>query len=96
MNEHGIKETKEVLVAVNELALIIIKHVKDGLQVSDVPSIALEMFMNEAFKDAIANAVNNISLVPEEVKDLSVEEGLELAKEQISYLPRLLDGLKKA
>jgi len=95
MNEHGIKETKEVLIAVNELALIIIKHVKDGVQVSDIPAIAVEMFRNEAFKDAIANAVKDIAMVPAEVKDINVEEGLELAKEQISYLPRLLEALKK-
>jgi hypothetical protein len=92
---YGIEETKEVLVASNELGLVIAKHVKDGAQVTDIAAIAMELFGSDAFKAALVKAIENVKQVPAEVKDIDIGEGLELAKVQLSYVPKFLDVLKK-
>lgn len=96
MSKVGISETAEVLVALNELSLVIIKHARDGLNVADVPAIIIELMANDAYKSALGRAIDGISAVPAEVKDLQLEEGFELAKTQFSYLPKLLEAMKKA
>jgi hypothetical protein len=94
-NTLGIEETKEVLIAANEIGLVVVKHVKDGVQATDIPAIVVELFNSDDFKQAIAKAVENVTLVPKEIADISLAEGLELAKEQIAYVPKLLAALKK-
>lgn len=91
----GITETKEVLVAVNELGLVVIKHVKDGVSVADVPAIVSELVASDSFKLALVSAVTGITNVPAEVKDVDFTEGMELAKVQLGYVPQLLAALKK-
>jgi len=92
---YGIEETKEVLVASNELGLVIAKHVKDGPQATDIAAIAMELFGSDAFKLALVKAIENVKQVPAEVKDIDLEEGLELAKLQLQYIPKFLEALKK-
>lgn len=91
----GITETKEVLVAVNELGLVVIKHVKDGVSVADVPAIVSELVASDSFKLALVSAVTGITNVPAEVKDVDFTEGMELAKVQLGYVPKILEALKK-
>lgn len=91
----GVTETKEVLVALNELALVVIKHVKDGVQVSDIPAIITDLMGSDAFKLALVSAVEGITKVPNEIKDVDFLEGMELAKTQLVYVPKLLEALKK-
>ena len=91
----GIKETKDVIIAVNELALVIIKHVRDGFQVTDIVAVITELIGTDSFKTAIADAVSNIAQVPAEIKDIDLIEGGELAICQAMYLPRILEALKK-
>lgn len=91
----GIQETKEVLIAANELALVVVKHVKDGVSVSDVPAIVSELIGNDAFKLALVDAVKGIVNVPAEIKDIDLTEGMELGKVQLSYVPKFLEALKK-
>lgn len=91
----GIIETKEVMIAANEIALVVVKHVKDGVQATDIPGIVVELFNSDDFKQAIARAVENVTLVPKEVADISLTEVMDLAKEQLAYVPRLLAALKK-
>jgi hypothetical protein len=91
----GIKETKDVLVAANELTLVIIKHVKDGIAVSDIPAIVSELMGSDAFKLALVDAVTGVTNVPAEIKDIDFAEGMELGKVQLDYVPRILEALKK-
>jgi hypothetical protein len=91
----GITETKEVLIAVNELSLVVIKHVKDGVSVADLPAIVSELVASDSFKLALVSAVTGITNVPAEVKDIDFTEGMELAKVQLGYVPKLLEALKK-
>jgi hypothetical protein len=91
----GIEETKEVLVAMNELGLVIAKHVKDGPQATDIAAIAMELFGSDAFKLALVQAIGNVTQVPAEIKDIDITEGMALATLQLEYIPKLLEVLKK-
>jgi hypothetical protein len=91
----GIQETKEVLIASNELTLVVIKHVKDGIAVSDIPAIVSELIASDSFKLALVDAVKGVTNVPAEIKDIDFAEGMELAKVQLEYVPKILEALKK-
>lgn len=91
----GIQETSEVLVAANELGLVVIKHVKDGVSASDIPAIVSELVASDSFKLALTKAVTNVTQVPAEIADIDFAEGMELAKIQLSYVPKILASLKK-
>jgi len=68
----GIKETKDVLACIISLANGMGKSLEDGkLSMTDI-GYFLDMFMG------IPAAIENISEVPEEIKDLSEEELREL------------------
>lgn len=90
----GIQETKEVLEATNELGLVVIKHVKDGVSVSDVPAIVSELMNSDAFRQTLTRAVTGITQVPAEVADIDFRERMELAQTQIGYVPRIIAALK--
>lgn len=90
----GILETRDVLEAVNELAIIIIKHAKDGVQVSDISAIVLNIMNSDDTKKALVKAVENVTTVPAELSDIDFAEGLELGKVQLTYLPKILAALK--
>lgn len=91
----GIQETKEVLIAANELTLVVIKHVKDGVAVSDIPAIVSELIASDSFKLALVDAVKGVTNVPAEIKDIDLTEGMELGKVQLAYVPKILEALKK-
>lgn len=87
---HGIKETQELLDGVNELALIVIKHLKDGAQVEDVIKIAGELVASEKMKAAL----EGFDAVKDEVKDIDVKEAMELVVLQAQCVPKILEALK--
>jgi hypothetical protein len=90
----GIEETKEALVALNEVSLKLIKVFGDGFQVSDVGAI-LELVMGDSeVKSAVVKAFEGYKAVPEELKDVSVLEASELLVLQAGYLPKIVDALK--
>jgi len=91
----GIKETKEVLVAINSLSLLIVKKLKDGIQVQDGIEIAQALFSDGEIKSAIQFASDKISEVPAEIKDLDVNEGIELGMYQAMQIPKFIEALKK-
>ncbi len=92
----GIKETKELLVGINELSLVLIRELKDGLQVGkDAMAIMNELLSNDELKDKLAAAVKGLDALDEELKDISLEEGVELGMVQVSYIGRLVDAAKK-
>lgn len=90
----GIQESKDVLVAVNELSLGVIKVVKDGVQpVQDVAGL-IAALQQEPLKSSLSLAIQNISAVPSEIKDVDLSEGVELAAVQLSYIPKIVQALK--
>ncbi len=91
-----IVDTKELLIGVNELALEIIKQTKDGLQIGqDLASIFARFQNDPVFAEKLTVAVKGISNVSAEIKDLSVQEGIELASIQLQYIPEIFKLLSK-
>ena len=86
-----IKETKEVLIAVNALVLLVVKQLKDGFQIEDLAPVLAKVFTDN--KDLL-DAIKGIDQVMLELKDLSFEEILELVKLQFSYIQQYLSALK--
>lgn len=91
----GIQETKEVIEAANELTLVVVKHVKDGVSVSDIPAIVSELVSSDEFRQTLTKAVTGVTNVPSEIKDVDFVEGMELAKIQLSYVPKIIEALRK-
>ena len=91
----GINETLELLVGVNELAVCMIELMKDGFQVADFGALMLKLQSDEMFKEKLMKAYENIGMVPAEIKDISMVEGMNLALIQIQYLPKILEAAKK-
>jgi len=84
----GIKETKEVLVVGFAVAEVLATLLKDGVQVKDALALLDLVFTDAAFLEKVKFAVEGSALIPAELADVSVFEGLELGK-------FALDGIKK-
>lgn len=91
----GIKETKEVMVAANEMALFIVGRLKDGIGVDDAVAAYQKLTQDAEFKKIVMEAHDGMSTIGGEVKDLDIAEGLELAMLQLSYIPKYVDVVKK-
>ena len=91
MTQVGIKETKEVVRASFVVAALLISKLKDGVQLSDLMEVFAQLSQNEVFK----RAIEDIQAVPAEVVDLSLVEGVELAKVVLEELPGLVEAFKK-
>jgi hypothetical protein len=90
----GIKETKEVLVALNKVSLLVVKLAKDGIQLADGVELGEQLLMNAELKAALSDAFNNISAVPSEIKDLDAGEIASLVGEEIAMVPQVIEALK--
>lgn len=82
---HGIKETKEALIALNEIGLFFALQFKDGVQASDFTALYDKIVTDHDFKLKLLAAYENYNQIPHEVKDIDVGEGLELVKVQTEY-----------
>jgi hypothetical protein len=91
----GDKETKEALVAVNELAVILVKALKDGFQPVQDGMEIYEAIKTPEVMAKLQAAADQIGQVPAELKDLDITEDSELAIVQLSYLPKFVEALKK-
>ena len=91
----GVKETKELLVGVIDVSVLLIKHLKDGVQLGkDASAVLAEVASNEVLKASLLSAVEGISKVPAEVKDVDLLEGGELAVLVASKIKDILAALK--
>lgn len=91
----GVKETKEVLVAVLKVAPVLVKQFKDGAQVQDVAELYMKITADAVLKEAIMKAYEDYKLVGDEVKDLDTAEVIELLMAALPELQALLAELKK-
>jgi tellurite resistance protein len=90
--ERGIKETKEVIEGVVELSVVITEALRDGFQAgSDLPAILTALTVNPKMQAAY----DNVKEVGAEIKDISVEEGVELGVIALMAVPKILAALKK-
>ena len=92
---HGIKETKEVLTAVLLLTKVIAKELKDGFEVKDLLNAFAAIQTDDLKKAQVEAALKGIVAVPDEVKDATLSEYIELAVLLLAELPALMDSFKK-
>jgi hypothetical protein len=78
--EQGIKETKELFIALGMLTKLLIKHFGDGMQLRDAYDIMQDAMRDKDFIPTFSHAIKGITKVPAEIKDLDVREGAELAQ----------------
>ena len=95
MSELGIKETKEVLVGLNEVGLVLASRFKDGVGVDDFVAFYDKLRNDVEFKSKLEAAYTEAGKVPSEIGDISVGEGIELALVQVSYVPKYVEALSK-
>jgi len=76
--EKGIKETKEALIACIKVGKLVMKQLNDGAQASDALEVAKQLLTNPTLRDSIVTAVAGSTEIVLEVKDLQLEEALEL------------------
>lgn len=93
--KHSIKESKEALVGVNEVALYFAKALSDGVQFKDFTEFYEALTKDEAFKSKLAAAWEGRHLVKDELKDLDLKESIELVNAQLEYLPKFIEALRK-
>ena len=91
----GIKETKELLVGVNELSIFLISRLRDGLDTGDFVAFYKKITEDDKFVDFMKVAYQDIGKVPEELGDIDLFEGFELSKLQLEYVPKILEALGK-
>ena len=88
-----VKNTKEVVVAANELTVELIKLLKDGAQMTDAIQLVTDLM--GPLKDKVMAAASDVSDVADEIKDLDAMEVVELVNVQVSYIPAIVAALKK-
>jgi|GEM_PF-2263275 len=92
----GTTETKEAIVGINELILVVAVLLKDGFQPgSDMTSFVTKLVSDSNFRSVLMKAQDGANKIPAEMKDLDLMEGIELAKLQIEYIPKIVSVLKK-
>ncbi|MDQ3230805.1 MAG: hypothetical protein M3Q07_03210 [Pseudobdellovibrionaceae bacterium] len=92
-DKQGTKETLEVIELVATLAGLIFKEIRgDGLQLSDAAKIVL----SADFQMKLAEALAGITLVREEIDDLSVPEGFTIAKRLLTVAEDIVVSTSRA
>ena len=92
----GINDTKEALVAINEIGLTMAKLFADGVQFEDALALWKKLNEDQAFKDQLVAAYDGWSNISGELADMDVQEALDLVTMQLSYIPRFLEVIGKA
>lgn len=90
-----VKETKEMLVAANELSLFMVGRLSDGVDFGDFTAFYEKMTKDEAFQKILRDAWEGRRKIKAEVGDIDFSEGIELVNLQASYVPKFINVLKK-
>lgn len=93
--EKGIKETKELLVALLAITKVSAEVLKDGAQLSDLIDGFSKLNGDPVKKKAIEDALAGIQEVPAEIKDIDLGEGVDLVVLLAKELPGLIEAFKK-
>jgi hypothetical protein len=89
----GITETKEAMIAVDEIALFIAKRLKDGVGFDDVVALFEEVTTDEEFKAVLKKGYDGIKNVPAEIKAIDVAEVTELIVTEAAYVPKFIAAI---
>lgn len=93
--EFGIKETKEAVIGVFEVAIELIKGFKDGVQLGDFVQFWNDFKDDPEFQQKLKDAYEGIGQVPDEIGDLDAYEGVELVGVVLPYIPKIIEAFKK-
>ena len=91
----GVKESKEMLVGINEVALYLVTRLKDGIGVDDLLDLVGKLNSDKEFMAKITAAYEGLDQIGDELGDLDLGEGLELAKVQLDYIPKYMEAAAK-
>lgn len=91
----GVKETKEMVSAINRISLFLISRLKDGASFDDVMALYSKMTTDQEFRSLIYDAYDKAHKIPAELKDLDAIEAIDLISLQIDFIPLILDALRK-
>jgi hypothetical protein len=90
VDQHGIKETKEAILALVVLGKFVADRLKDGAGFDDALALGQKL-SDQEFKAKVLAGVDGIDKIPAEVKDISLVEVFELAK----LIPDILVEIQK-
>ena len=88
---HGVKETKEAILALVIIGKFVADKAKDGLDFSDAMALGQKL-MDEQFKAKVMAGVHGMELIPAEIQDMKMAELFELAQ----VIPEVLAEIQKA
>lgn len=88
--KYGIKETKEALIGAIVLGVFVAERLRDGADLDDAKVLGEKLLLDSAFRKKLQDAVDGMDMIDEEVDDLSLQEGIELA----GLIPEALKILK--
>ena len=89
--KRDVKEMKEMMVGLMEIALLLAKEFKDGVQIDDFMDIFMALKDDPKFMEAF----KGLKEIPAEAKDLDLNEGMELAMMVMAYVPKFIEAMKK-
>ena len=95
MAEKGIVQTKEALIGIMEISVILAEILKDGAQTSDLITFWQKFQEDVVVKKRLMMAFSDIANVPQEVSDLDVAEVIELVSAMLPYVTKLVTALRK-
>jgi hypothetical protein len=82
-----VKETKELIAGLLILVKLI-EPLKDGVQLADLAKVIEIMNKNPEIMEKVKLAIDGIALVPQELKDLDLQEGIDLGLEILKDLKK--------
>ena len=86
-NNMDVKETKELIAGLLILVKLI-EPLKDGVQLADLAKVIEIMNKNPEIMEKVKLAIDGIALVPQELKDLDLQEGIDLGLEILKDLKK--------
>lgn len=89
----GIKESKEAMVAMLEIAVVLADVFKDGVQIADAATIIAKI-QEPAVMEKLSKGYEGVEKIPAELGDISLGEGLELGAAALLQVKDLLDKLR--
>lgn len=92
--EFGVKETKEVVTGAMKLGGLLYSRFKDGVQTEDITLIFAKIQGDPELTAALLAAYQDANMVPKEIGNLDVAEGLELGVHILQEGAKLVYALK--
>jgi hypothetical protein len=88
-----VKDVKELLIGVNEVALVLVKQLKDGLDLGDFEAVFAKVTGDAEFRAKLEAAYEGVAKISDELADLDLNEVVDLVGTQVSYVPKYIAAL---